>query len=62
VAIAECWAGSVTRQEYLNQLEIAGFNDVRIVEESAPYEKGQTMVASWTLEGFKPAHKCGCCS
>jgi len=62
VAIAECWAGSVTRQEYLNQLEKAGFNDVRIVEESAPYEKGQTMVASWTLEGIKPSHKCSCCS
>ena len=62
VAIAECWAGSVTRQEYLNQLETAGFNEVRIVEESAPYEKGQTMVASWTLEGIKPSHKYSCCS
>ena len=62
VAIAECWAGSVTRQEYLNQLEAAGFKDVRIIEESAPYDKGQTQVASWTLEGFKPSHKCSCCS
>ena len=62
VAIAECWAGSVTRQEYLNQLETAGFNEVRIVEESAPYEKGQTMVASWTLEVIKPSNKCSCCS
>lgn len=62
VAIAECWAGSVTRQEYLNQLETAGFNDVRIVEESAPYDKGQTQVASWTLEGIKPSHICSCCS
>jgi len=60
VAIAECWAGSVTREEYLEQLEKAGFTSVRIVEESTPYEKGKTMVASWTLEGFKPASCCSC--
>jgi len=60
VAIAECWAGSVTREEYLGQLEKAGFTSVRIVEESTPYEKGKTMVASWTLEGFKPASSCSC--
>ena len=41
VAIAECWAGSVTREEYLNQIESAGFENVSIVEESQPYEKGQ---------------------
>jgi ubiquinone/menaquinone biosynthesis C-methylase UbiE len=61
VAIAECWAGSVTREEYLDQLTIAGFTSVRIVEESAPYEKGKTMITSWTIEGVKPAHKCSCC-
>lgn len=60
IAIAECWAGSVTREEYLGQLTRAGFTSVRIVEESAPYEKGKTMVASWTLEGFKPASCCSC--
>jgi len=60
VAIAECWAGSVTREEYLDQLAKAGFTSVRIIEESTPYEKGKTMVASWTLEGFKPASCCSC--
>jgi len=60
VAIAECWAGSVTREEYLGQLAKAGFTSVRIIEESTPYEKGKTMVASWTLEGFKPASCCSC--
>ena len=60
VAIAECWAGSVTREEYLEQLAKAGFTSVRIVEESKPYEKGKTMVASWTLEGIKPASRCSC--
>lgn len=53
VAVAECWAGSVTREEYLTQLSEAGFSDVRIIEESEPYEKGRAMVASWTIAGQK---------
>lgn len=52
-AIAECWAGSVTRDEYLDQLHQAGFSSVRIIEESVPYEKGKVMVASWTISGRK---------
>ncbi len=53
VAVAECWAGSVTRDEYLGQLSEAGFSDVRIIEESEPYEKGRVLVASWTITGQK---------
>ena len=53
VAISECWAGSVTRDEYLKQLENAGFKSVRIIEESAPYVKGMVKVSSWTLYGQK---------
>jgi arsenite methyltransferase len=53
VAIAECWAGSVTRDEYLEQLINAGFSSIRIIEESDPYEKGKVMVASWTIYGVK---------
>jgi len=53
VAVSECWAGSVTRSEYLEQLEIAGFNAINILEESAPYEKGNVMVSSWTVTGIK---------
>jgi arsenite methyltransferase len=60
VAIAECWAGSVTREEYLEQLRTAGFSSVRIIEESAPYAKGKAMVSSWTLSGEKPSGKCSC--
>ena len=52
-AIAECWAGSVTRDEYLDQLRLAGFSSIRIIEESTPYEKGQVMVSSWTIAGEK---------
>jgi len=60
VAIAECWAGSVTRDEYLEQLNVAGFSSIRIIEESAPYEKGKVMVSSWTIAGEKPSGKCNC--
>ena len=58
-AVAECWAGSVTRDEYIMQLADAGFKDVEILEESAPYDKGSIQVASWTIYGTKPKG-CGC--
>jgi arsenite methyltransferase len=54
VAISECWAGSVTRDEYLGHLQNAGFGSVKVMEESAPYEKGKIMVSSWTISGKKP--------
>jgi arsenite methyltransferase len=53
VAISECWAGSVTRNEYMEHLSNAGFSSVSVIEESEPYEKGKIMVASWTIEGRK---------
>lgn len=56
-AIAECWAGSVTREEYLEQLHIAGFTKIQIIEESAPYNKGMIKVSSWTIEGIRPIDK-----
>jgi arsenite methyltransferase len=60
VAIAECWAGSVTRGEYFRQLDKAGFLSIEIIEESAPYEKGKITVTSWTIAGKKPTDKCCC--
>ncbi|HKK42189.1 MAG TPA: methyltransferase domain-containing protein, partial [Bacteroidales bacterium] len=48
VAISECWAGSVTRDEYMEQLNKAGFRSVKIIEESEPYDKGHASVCSWT--------------
>jgi arsenite methyltransferase len=54
VAVSECWAGSVTRDEYIEQLEKAGFKQIRILEESAPYKKAEIMVSSWTVAGSKP--------
>jgi len=58
-AVAECWAGSVTRELYVEQLNNAGFTDVHILEESDPYPKGKIDVASWTILGIKPSG-CSC--
>lgn len=60
VAVSECWAGSVTREVYLSQLDNAGFSNIEILEESAPYEKGKVFVSSWTVYGIKPSGKCKC--
>jgi arsenite methyltransferase len=54
VAVAECWAGAVERDEYLHTVENAGFVQIEIIEESAPYDKGRIQVASFTLRGKKP--------
>jgi arsenite methyltransferase len=62
VAVAECWAGSVTRAEYLEQIKNAGFSKIHIIEESAPYSKGKVMVSSWTISAIKTNGKFGCCS
>lgn len=60
VAISECWAGSVTRDEYMEQLKNAGFSSISVIEESAPYNKGQIKVASWTIAGKKQSCGCSC--
>lgn len=60
VAISECWAGSVTRNEYMEHLQNAGFTSIQVIEESDPYEKGNAMVSSWTIAGEKPSVKCNC--
>ena len=52
-AVAECWAGAVTRAEYLTMLEETGFTNIKILEESEPYAKGMAEVASFTLYGEK---------
>lgn len=57
VAISECWAGAVTRDEYLDHLHNAGFADIKVIEESVPYEKGKVLVSSWTVAGKKSPEK-----
>jgi arsenite methyltransferase len=52
-AVAECWAGAVTKQEYLETLFNAGFKSIEILEESAPYPKGSIEVVSFTIAAKK---------
>jgi ubiquinone/menaquinone biosynthesis C-methylase UbiE len=59
VAVAECWAGSITRSEYMDVLKLAGFDSIQILEESLPYAKGKAEVASFTIAGTK-RKSCGC--
>jgi arsenite methyltransferase len=60
-AVAECWAGSQTRDEYIKTVVSAGFTDtIEFLEESNPYPKGKIEVASITLAGIKPS-KSVCC-
>jgi len=56
-AVAECWAGAVTKQKYLDTLSRVGFTSIEIIEESKPYPKGEIEVASFTIAGKKR-----CCS
>ncbi|NVO03554.1 MAG: methyltransferase domain-containing protein [Bacteroidetes bacterium] len=60
VAISECWAGAVTRREYLETVIGTGFKGCDIIEESNPYEKGKIKVSSLTIIGSKKS-TCSCC-
>ncbi len=60
-AVAECWAGAITRKEYTGILRYCGFNDIEIVEESGYYMKGKVQIASFTVSGKKIKSVCGCC-
>ena len=57
-AVAECWAGAIVKKDYIEILEKCGFKDIRILEESEPYEKGRIKVSSFTVQGKKPAACC----
>lgn len=59
VAVSECWAGSIKKEEYLKIISEAGFIDVDILEESQPYAKGKIEISSFTIYGKKAA-SCGC--
>jgi SAM-dependent methyltransferase len=58
VAVSECWAGSIKKDEYLKIINEAGFSEVDILEESKPYMKGKIEISSFTIFGKKAA----CCS
>jgi arsenite methyltransferase len=52
-AVAECWAGAVTYDEYMDGIARAGFSSVDVIEKSQPYEKGRIKVCSFTVKGIK---------
>lgn len=58
IAVSECWAGAVRKDEYLQMVHDAGFTNIEIKEESAPYAKGKIEVASFSILGQKAS--CGC--
>lgn len=58
VAVAECWAGSITKSEYIAIIKATGFKDFRILEESAPYPKGKIEVSSFTITAVKDEFSC----
>ncbi|MCX6170609.1 MAG: methyltransferase domain-containing protein [Ignavibacteriales bacterium] len=58
VAVAECWAGAIRKDLYIDILEKVGFVDIDIIEESQPYDKGKIKVASFTVVGKRK--NCGC--
>jgi ubiquinone/menaquinone biosynthesis C-methylase UbiE len=58
-AVAECWAGSITKAEYIGIIKETGFKDFCILEESNPYPKGKIEVSSFTFTARKDE---SCCS
>lgn len=52
-AWAACYGGAIVKDEYFEAVREGGFDELEILEESAPYEKGTVMVISVTLKGVK---------
>ncbi len=59
VAVAECWAGAITKEEYMSILSETGFKNVTILEESKPYKKGEVVVVSFTVSAKTSSCCCG---
>ena len=58
IAVAECWAGSITKSEYIDIIKTSGFKDFQILEESQPYPKGKIEVSSFTITANKDEYSC----
>ena len=62
LAVAECWAGAITKEKYINIINNTGFINFDILEDSKPYDKGKIKVSSFTFSGSKKAvTNCCCC-
>jgi SAM-dependent methyltransferase len=53
-AWAACYGGAIPEAEYLAAAREGGFTELRVLERSAPYDKGGVKVLSLTLKGTKP--------
>lgn len=58
-AVAECWAGAIPKEEYLEIIKSVGFKSVEILEESKPYPKGKIEVSSFTITATRSKCNCG---
>jgi ubiquinone/menaquinone biosynthesis C-methylase UbiE len=57
-AVAECWAGSIPKADYISLVKNTGFKDFTILEESEPYPKGKIEVSSFTITAKKDEFSC----
>jgi ubiquinone/menaquinone biosynthesis C-methylase UbiE len=57
-AVAECWAGSIPKAEYIEIIKRNGFKNFEILEESQPYPKGKIQVSSFTITAQKDEFSC----
>jgi arsenite methyltransferase len=57
LSVAECWAGAVVKERYIQNMIEAGMKNLEIIEESSPYKKGEIHVVSFTISGRKIAGK-----
>lgn len=57
-AVAECWAGAITKSEYITLIKNSGFKEFQILEDSAPYPKGKIEVSSFTISAIKDEYSC----
>lgn len=60
--VADCWAGAVTRNEYIDQIFDVGFNEVSFFYESKPYVRGKVELVSFVINGIKPSDCSSSCS
>jgi len=52
-AWAACYGGAVPEDDYLAAIRAAGLRAVEVLERSEPYRKGEVMVLSLTVRGYR---------
>ncbi len=52
-AWAACYGGAIPEDDYLAAIRSAGLRDVEVLERTEPYRKGEVMVLSLTVRGYR---------